>query len=317
MPLIRSPNLEGAVGGADPLCIICNDSLESRDKISTSCKHEFHTNCLRKWLDSNPTCPICRQPCARDSIPAQNEPSMSRDRSGTVIRERPNTRLYAQQQILTLPEPIPPHSPTSARRVTGSNIDPIAELRVRNIITETLNSFRTEFTAEMQNMMRNLNINMNQHNPSNGVPNTTASWSEDEPLVEERPFRAPNFDQRNIPFPISNRNENSAVVSERVSNVIHNWHLKFSGSREGIPIDEFIYRINTLTTIYLNGNFDLLCRHVDSRFEGRALQWFWRYHRREDRVEWFELCEALRSQYKEAMSDYDKKRRHEASEAKE
>lgn len=89
-----------------------------------------------------------------------------------IPRERPNTRLYVQQRSLSLPDTVPPPTPSVFRRNTGTSFDPIAELRVRNIISEILHSFRAVFTSELQNMIQNLNLNTNQ---LNAVNKTTAS----------------------------------------------------------------------------------------------------------------------------------------------
>jgi hypothetical protein len=40
-------------------CSICYNTLESGSEILT-CRHEFHTMCLHKWLRYNSTCPLCR-----------------------------------------------------------------------------------------------------------------------------------------------------------------------------------------------------------------------------------------------------------------
>ncbi|PKI37678.1 hypothetical protein CRG98_041971 [Punica granatum] len=42
-------------------CIICQDAYEDRDKIGTlDCGHEYHADCLKKWLLVKNVCPICK-----------------------------------------------------------------------------------------------------------------------------------------------------------------------------------------------------------------------------------------------------------------
>jgi len=42
-------------------CIICLDEYLDNDNLSVmKCQHVFHHNCLRKWLNEIPNCPICR-----------------------------------------------------------------------------------------------------------------------------------------------------------------------------------------------------------------------------------------------------------------
>lgn len=40
------------------LCIICLE--KKKDKCVLPCGHIYHENCISKWLNKNPTCPICR-----------------------------------------------------------------------------------------------------------------------------------------------------------------------------------------------------------------------------------------------------------------
>ena len=43
-------------------CAICLNPFKDGVVLTTSCKHEFHENCLREWKNANAifTCPICR-----------------------------------------------------------------------------------------------------------------------------------------------------------------------------------------------------------------------------------------------------------------
>ncbi len=40
-------------------CVICLD--DSGEIITTNCEHCYHPQCLIKWLESNPSCPMCRK----------------------------------------------------------------------------------------------------------------------------------------------------------------------------------------------------------------------------------------------------------------
>ena len=45
-------------------CTICLCEYEKEDEISTikTCKHFFHTQCIKKWLvECNHKCPVCRK----------------------------------------------------------------------------------------------------------------------------------------------------------------------------------------------------------------------------------------------------------------
>ncbi|XP_010487322.1 PREDICTED: probable E3 ubiquitin-protein ligase HIP1 [Camelina sativa] len=42
-------------------CTICQENYKHQDKIATlDCKHEYHTECLQKWLVIKNVCPICK-----------------------------------------------------------------------------------------------------------------------------------------------------------------------------------------------------------------------------------------------------------------
>lgn len=92
MPLEHSPIATGAEGGTgdDPSnCTICKESLRLGDTFVTSCNHNFHLNCLQKWMDNISTCPICRKPCSIDlflnsNIQSATDASASHYSTGAV-----------------------------------------------------------------------------------------------------------------------------------------------------------------------------------------------------------------------------------------
>lgn len=81
--------------------------------------------------------------------------------------------------------------------------------------------------------------------------------------------------------------------------------LVFDGSCNGISVGEFIYRANALTTSSLRGDFDALCQNGHILFEGKAKNWFWRYHRANGVYDWFTFCDALKTNFKDIRTDFD------------
>lgn len=90
------------------------------------------------------------------------------------------------------------------------------------------------------------------------------------------------------------------------NNIIRNWRIKFTGFSKNMSIDDFIYRVNTLTENHLDGNFSLLCRHANALFEDKALKWYWRFHKQyAGNFNWNILTRALRAEYKVDYEDSD------------
>lgn len=48
-------------------CSVClEDNVENMGELSElSCKHNFHTNCIKEWLKNCMTCPLCRKVCKK------------------------------------------------------------------------------------------------------------------------------------------------------------------------------------------------------------------------------------------------------------
>ena len=56
-------------GKENDICVICNDSFNSKDKViclPCSEKHVFHEDCIKKWIRRKTICPICRADLMRD-----------------------------------------------------------------------------------------------------------------------------------------------------------------------------------------------------------------------------------------------------------
>lgn len=138
------------------------------------------------------------------------------------------------------------------------------------------------------------------------------------PAVEQRTLEQllglPN--QSNSPHNWPNNALNSTGINvaqgsdlvlrpDKVSHIIHNWKVRFSGESRGMSVDNFLYRVEALTNQTLNGNFEILCDHISTLFDAKANDWFWRYHRSVPSIKWPDLCSALRKQYKDSRTDID------------
>ena len=57
-------------------CSVCLSSLEDGDmaRVLPNCKHIFHSECIDKWLASQPTCPVCRAEAEPRLVPEPRQP---------------------------------------------------------------------------------------------------------------------------------------------------------------------------------------------------------------------------------------------------
>lgn len=87
--------------------------------------------------------------------------------------------------------------------------------------------------------------------------------------------------------------------------MIRNWNIRFDGSKNGLTVDKFVYRITSMTTRHLNGNFEVLCDNLQVLLMDKALHWYWRYHKKVDAIRCTDFCVALKCEYKDMRSNYD------------
>lgn len=96
-----------------------------------------------------------------------------------------------------------------------------------------------------------------------------------------------------------------ALRSAKILSIIQNWNIKFDGSRTGLSVDEFLYRVRALAAENFNNDFSVICNHLHILLTGKARDWFWGYHKRVESIEWDSFCAALRYQYKDFRSSFD------------
>ncbi|KAI3822101.1 hypothetical protein L1987_09682 [Smallanthus sonchifolius] len=60
----------------DSMCCVCLGEFEMDEKLHQipSCQHMFHGDCIRNWLHSNTTCPLCRCSVVNTSKCSHHEP---------------------------------------------------------------------------------------------------------------------------------------------------------------------------------------------------------------------------------------------------
>ncbi|GLJ56192.1 hypothetical protein SUGI_1206530 [Cryptomeria japonica] len=82
-------------------CVICLCEYQDEDAVAAlpPCQHNFHVDCIRRWLECQPRCPIC------NACPLQK-----------LVSAQKNDALH----LLPLPLPLPPT--LAARNLTQENL---------------------------------------------------------------------------------------------------------------------------------------------------------------------------------------------------
>lgn len=67
----------------------------------------------------------------------------------------------------------------------------------------------------------------------------------------------------------------------------------------------FIYWVEALTPETLASDFTMLCRNASVRFEEKAIEFYWLYHKAHGEVRWESFCTALWLQFRQNRDDGD------------
>lgn len=61
-------------------CLVCLEDFQVEESvIKLDCKHCFHDNCLKDWLNKHNTCPVCRLELETDDIDYENRKKANRN----------------------------------------------------------------------------------------------------------------------------------------------------------------------------------------------------------------------------------------------
>lgn len=341
-PPRQDPSMAGLVNSSltELKCSICEEFMnfvvQECYKLST-CGHIFHRVCIETTLSTSSNCPACKLSCELSDLrkygtdlPMRPEAlvnSTGAVKKKTAGRGKPRGVAGNRMGTRSITRALFPNTGLGASGVPdmtngdspGDDIQG-SDRMGRNQLDEPSGSpmpmvnNRHEVDYDwigqmiedrLSRMMRNLSVTRS----SGPVQQSGLGQS---PLgLDPSSLRVPNsnpnhYDQGTHrrqaslrPQPIPN--------AEKVTSIIQNWNVKFDGSKDGLTVDEFLYRIRSLTALHFEGNFDMICRNLNILLVGKAHEWFWRYHKKVDQIEWTEFCGALKSQYKDMRSVYDRK----------
>lgn len=336
MPLQRSTEDIPSAVSLDTECFICKNAITDNDsKILTVCRHEFHKICINNWVKTSSTCPICSAKITKASITS----SSSQLTNSPMVTRSSKSKSYDFSQATGSNA-----TTESAVTNTDSNI-PLSTFSMGDLksmfstlIQEQQPQLLAALTSQIPALVdRSVEIGLSRLNSVNPSHNSNIS----SPNMNRNPIMQtlPNVEQRTLEqllgLPPTTQNNtgtaanalNSAPIGndgaqmhdtshsntvsdlafrpDRVSQILYNWRLKFSGTSNCLPIESFIYRVEALTNQTLNGNFDILCRNANVLFDEKAGKWYWRFHKRFPNFRWSDLCRQLRQQYCDSRTDID------------
>lgn len=318
----------------DPLCTICNNSITGKgSKMETICKHVFHKSCITNHVKSSSNCPVCGMRIAKDSTAsssasAQNNASPMATRSSSKAKNYDASRPMGQ--IASNPDESPCDLPASTISVSGNMVE------LKQYISSAVAEQQTQMLSVLTNQLSQLVASSLESSLSRMIPSQGYNASSTPPTQPPVMRTLPDVEQRTLEQLLGlpsttdnranisvtqdhastsgnavNRSQSNGTVPDlifrpdKVSQIMFNWRLKFTGGPNCLPVDSFIYRVNALTNQTLNGNFDMLCGNASALFEDKASKWFWRFHRNFPNFRWSELCRELRLQYGDSRTDVD------------
>lgn len=157
---------------------------------------------------------------------------------------------------------------TVSRLLQNLNLVPMPQIQNSNVQP-----------ASIPNNFVNTNENALADNHTVNLPTQTNSRPQNS---NDETFR---FNSRSS----SSFDEHFIVRSNKITSMIQNWNLKFDGSCNGITVDEFLYRVRSLTEENFNNDFSLVCKNLHILLTGKARDWYWRYHKQVRNIDWKEF----------------------------
>lgn len=86
--------------------------------------------------------------------------------------------------------------------------------------------------------------------------------------------------------------------------MIHKWNLSFDGSRDGLNVERFLYRVESNASSYRIPEYQLL-NEIQHLLKGKALNWYWAFKESGAPGSWFELKRAMVKQFQDSRNDFD------------
>ncbi|XP_046811234.1 putative uncharacterized protein DDB_G0282133 [Lucilia cuprina] len=286
---IPPPLPSSSVSIEPSVCHVCKETMtEGQDCIIINqCSHTYHRQCIESHLENSSECPVCQRsfqlcelrklnivnkilPLAKGNPKGKGrgavpKPYNLRSTTCNQFSESDNTNL---DNLVTTDRPVrniseanalntPPHNEfyhSPQRNINENNVD---YNKINRMIENNINR-----------LLANLNITPPANASSNKEPNVNHSTRPNEQNHSENVINAQFLSSPNV-FSISNTN-NTTMHPNKITSVIQSWNLKFDGSAAGLNVDEFLYRVRSLTNDNFNGDYNVVCKNLHIMLTGKA-----------------------------------------------
>jgi len=336
MPLQRTPE-GGAVGGdlgepAPEFCDICKETLTTTQlNCTTPCGHRFHDSCMQEFLKTSRICIICKNefnpamitfeentlaaelPDNMNLAPAQQnfeflspEQRPSGRGRGRGAKSRQNRTDFDRRKMRTRSQTrngrdnsvasTAPYSQEGDESENTSNvIHAIIKSQQKDMMTELSSFVKRTIEESLRAQLGRLTL---------GTDLTPTQPQQPDPQSEVQRNQPSQRNAEGVRNQFSSAS-NRSVAPEKAANILASWRLKFDGSKDSMYVDEFLYRLRSLTSSTLNNDYGLLCDNLHLLFSAKASDWFWNFHRKNPLFSWQTFSVAFRQRFDDTKDDFD------------
>ncbi|XP_052858125.1 uncharacterized protein LOC128265919 [Drosophila gunungcola] len=277
-------------GRSSDFCVLCNSRILEKDLYKTKCGHGFHRKCISTHLKSKKTCPTCKAAGSGELTTRSDSFIAQKTRSQKLLSSQAEGESQGSEVM---------EKENQSRERGGEDLQSMVLDAVKSMQHELL----TQLSEKMSNMIQS-NLAARIPQPTHHSATDLGSSLDQLLGIDARQSNAgQNLSQANI----SPRSTATELFHrpDKVAHIMNGWKLRFSGDTGGISVDNFIYRVQALTGQTLDSKFDVMCSNASALFEGKASDFYWRYHKSVQSVKWSELCGALRRQFRDTRTDVD------------
>lgn len=300
-------------------CPLCSEVMNEKiDCLMISrCTHAFHRACIENVLLSTSECPVCHEACdlaELQKISFQKKIAKPKGKPRGAMSKQYHTRSFSRNLFQDPQAPLLDYSLPDAQGNPNSFNPNTPTIRSQEQASANI-GIQPQIDYSLINKMieNNLHTILGNLNLATNISGGNISQDNIHPPLSRQNSNLPNNQStRNFSHPTHfNSNQSSLsynsvnYTSDKITSIIQNWGIKFDGSPNTIHVEEFLYRLRTLTQDNFNGDFSIICKNLHILLCGKAGAWLWRYRKQVDAIEWNGFCDAIRFQYKDYKSAFD------------